>query len=158
MSEESANIYEAPEAELTQQNTGGNKPILNFDRFSAWGVFFLSLFTLGIYSIYWLVSRANKANALAKHQVNQNLIYGYIAIYAINFVLAFTDISEVLSAMASIISLIVGLVFIFSLRTSLKELINEGSNEPVHLSGILTFFFYAIYFQYKINEAIDNQK
>ncbi|MDK9684319.1 DUF4234 domain-containing protein [Pseudoalteromonas shioyasakiensis] len=158
MSEESANIYEAPEAELTQQNTSGNKPILNFDRFSAWGVFFLSLITLGIYSIYWLVSRANKANALAKHQVNQNLIYGYIAIYAINFVLAFTDISEVLSAIASIISLIVGLVFIFSLRTSLKELINEGSNEPVHLSGILTFFFYAIYFQYKINEAIDNQK
>ena len=158
MSEESANIYEAPEAELTQQNTSGNRPILNFDRFSAWGVFFLCLFTFGIYAVYWLVSRANKTNALAKHQVNQNLIYGYIAIYAINFVLAFTDISEVLSAMASIISLIVGLVFIFSLRTSLKELINEGSNEPVHLSGILTFFFYAIYFQYKINEAIDNQK
>ena len=158
MSEESTNVYEAPEAELTQANTSVNKPILNFERFSAWGVFFLSLITLGIYALYWLVSRANKANALAKHQVNQNLIYGYVAIYVINFVLAFTDISEVLSAVASIISLIVGLVFIFSLRTSLKELINEGSNEPVHLSGILTFFFYAIYFQYKINEAIDNQK
>lgn len=158
MSEESANIYEAPEAELTQQNTSGNKPILNFDRFSAWGVFFLSLITLGIYSIYWLVSRTNKANALAKHQVNQNLVYGYIALYVINFAVAFTSIPEVFSSIISIITFIVGLVFIFSLRTSLKELINEGSNEPVHLSGILTFFFYAIYFQYKINEAIDNQK
>ncbi|GKW51975.1 DUF4234 domain-containing protein [Pseudoalteromonas shioyasakiensis] len=158
MSEESANIYEAPEAELTQQNNGGNKPILNFDRFSAWGVFFLSLITLGIYAIYWLVSRTNKANALAKHQVNQNLVYGYIALYVINIAVAFTSIPEVFSSIISIITFIVGLVFIFSLRASLKELINEGSNEPVHLSGILTFFFYAIYFQYKINEAIDNQK
>tara|TARA_B100000470_G_C19777448_1_gene386055 strand:+ start:507 stop:983 length:477 start_codon:yes stop_codon:yes gene_type:complete len=158
MSEESANIYEAPEAELTQQNNGGNKPILNFDRFSAWGVFFLSLITLGIYAIYWLVSRTNKANALAKHQVNQNLVYGYIALYVINIAVAFTSIPEVFSSIISIITFIVGLVFIFSLRASLKELINAGSNEPVHLSGILTFFFYAIYFQYKINEAIDNQK
>jgi len=158
MSEESANIYQAPEAELTQQNTSGNKPILNFDRFSAWGVFFLSLITLGIYAIYWLVSRTNKANALAKHQVNQNLVYGYIALYVINIAVAFTSIPEVFSSIISIITFIVGLVFIFSLRASLKELINEGSNEPVHLSGILTFFFYAIYFQYKINEAIDNQK
>ncbi|RZD23386.1 DUF4234 domain-containing protein [Pseudoalteromonas sp. MEBiC 03485] len=158
MSEESANIYATPEAELTQQNNGGNKPILNFDRFSAWGVFFLSLITLGIYSIYWLVSRTNKANMLAKHKVNQNLVYGYIVLYVINFALAFTAIPEVISSIFSIITFIVGLVFIFSLRTSLQELINEGSNEPVHLSGILTFFFYAIYFQYKINEAIDNQK
>ena len=158
MSEESANIYEAPEAELTQQNNGGNKPILNFDRFSAWGVFFLSLITLGIYAIYWLVSRTNKANALAKHQVNQNLIYGYIAIYAINIGLAFTSIPEGLSAIVSLASFVVGIIFVFSLRTSIKELINEGSNEPVHLGGILTFFFNVIYFQYKINEAIDNQK
>jgi len=95
---------------------------------------------------------------LAKHKVNQNLVYGYIVLYVINFALAFTAIPEVISSIFSIITFIVGLVFIFSLRTSLQELINEGSNEPVHLSGILTFFFYAIYFQYKINEAIDNQK
>lgn len=158
MSEESANIYEAPEAELTQQNNGGNKPILNFDRFSAWGVFFLCLFTFGIYSVYWLVSRTNKANALAENQVSQNLVYGYIALYVINIGLAFTSIPEGLSAIVSLVSFVVGIVLVFSLRTSIKELINEGSNEPVHLGGILTFFFNVIYFQYKINEAIDNQK
>ncbi|KZY48172.1 MULTISPECIES: DUF4234 domain-containing protein [Pseudoalteromonas] len=158
MSEESANIYEAPEAELTQQNNGGNKPILNFDRFSAWGVFFLCLFTFGIYSVYWLVSRTNKANALAKNQVSQGLVYGYVALYVINIGLAFTSIPEGLSAIVSLASFVVGIVLVFSLRTSIKELINEGSNEPVHLGGILTFFFNVIYFQYKINEAIDNQK
>lgn len=158
MSEESANIYEAPEAELTQQNNGGNKPILNFDRFSAWGVFFLCLFTFGIYSVYWLVSRTNKANALAKNQVSQGLVYGYVALYIINIGLAFTSIPEGLSAIVSLASFVVGIVLVFSLRTSIKELINEGSNEPVHLGGILTFFFNVIYFQYKINEAIDNQK
>ncbi len=158
MSEESANIYEAPEAELTQQNTSGNRPILNFDRFSAWGVFFLCLFTFGIYAVYWLVSRTNQANTLAKHKVSQNLVYGYVALYAINIGLAFTSIPEGLSALVSLASFVVGIVLVFSLRRSIKELINEGSNEPVHLGGILTFFFNVIYFQYKINEAIDNQK
>ncbi|WP_462179628.1 DUF4234 domain-containing protein [Pseudoalteromonas gelatinilytica] len=158
MSEESANIYEAPEAELTQQNNGGNKPILNFDRFSAWGVFFLCLFTFGIYSVYWLVSRTNKANALAKNQVSQGLVYGYVALYIVNIALSFAGISPEIGGIMSLISFVVAIVLIFSLRTSIKELINEGSNEPVHLGGILTFFFNVIYFQYKINEAIDNQK
>ncbi len=158
MSEESENIYQAPEAELTQSNDGANKPILNFDRFSAWGVFFLSIITLGIYGVYWLVSRTNKTNALASNQISMGLVYGYIALYVVNFVLSFAAVSPEIGGVVSLISFVVAIILIFSLRTSLTELINEGSNEPVKLNGILTFFFNVIYFQYKINEAIDNQK
>ncbi|AXV64707.1 DUF4234 domain-containing protein [Pseudoalteromonas lipolytica] len=158
MSNETSNLYQAPEATLTDANSSGNKPILNFDRFSAWGVFFLSVFTLGIYSVYWLVNRTNLANSLAKHQVSQGLIYGYVGLYAVNIILSIAGVSPELGGVVSLISFVVAIILIFSLRTSLTELINESSDEPVKLNGILTFFFNVIYFQYKINEAIDKQK
>ncbi|MGO2477162.1 MAG: DUF4234 domain-containing protein [Pseudoalteromonas sp.] len=158
MSDNIENVYEAPESNLSQNNSSNNKPILDFERFSAWGVFFLTFLTLGIYGVYWLVSRTQKANSLAKHQLNINLLYGYIALYVINFALSFAALPPVLSFILSLSSFVIGLVVIFTLRTSLVELINEGSNEPVKLGGIMTFFFNIIYFQYKINEAIDNQK
>ncbi|WP_024610168.1 DUF4234 domain-containing protein [Pseudoalteromonas sp. TB64] len=158
MSEGTENIYEAPESNLSQDNDSKNKPILEFERFSAWGVFFLTLITLGIYGVYWLYSRINKANTLAKNKVNKNLLYGYLAMYVINFALSFATIPPMLSIVISLTSMVLGLVVIFSLRSSFIELINEGSKEPVKLGGILTVFFNIIYFQYKINEAIDNQK
>jgi magnesium-transporting ATPase (P-type) len=158
MSDNTANVYEAPEANLTENNDGSNKPILNFDRFSAWGVFFLSIITLGIYSVYWLVNRTNKANSLAKNQIAQGLVYGYVALYVVNLVLSIAGILPELGFIVSLASFVVAIILIFSLRTSLTELINEGSAEPVKLNGILTFFFNVIYFQYKINEAIDRQQ
>lgn len=158
MSENTSNVYEAPAANLTENNESTNKPILNFDRFSAWGVFFLAIITFGIYGVYWLISRTNKANALATKQISQGLIYGYLALYAANLILSFTEVMPVLSIIISLASIVVGLIYIFSLRASISELINEGSSEPVKLGGVMTFFFNVIYFQYKINEAIDLQK
>lgn len=158
MSENTSNVYEAPEANLTQTNGSSNKPILNFERFSAWGVFFLTIITIGIYGVYWLISRTNKANALATKQVSQGLIYGYLALYVVNFILSFTGAPPALSLSISLASMVVGLIYIFTLRASITELINEGSSEPVKLGGVKTFFFNIIYFQYKINEAIDRQK
>jgi len=55
------------------------------------------------------------------------------------------------------VNLIAYIVAVFSARKAVSEVINEGSAEEVKLGGVLTFFFSAIYFQYKINEAIDNQ-
>lgn len=158
MSENTSNLYEAPEANLTEVNKSGDKPILRFERFSAWGVFFLTLITFGIYGVYWLVSRTNKVNALATKKVSPAIVYGYVAVYVLNLVLSFVTVSPVLSLIISLASMVIGLVFIFTLRSSISELINEGSNEPVKLGGIKTFFFNIIYFQYKINEAIDLQK
>ncbi|MBB1422726.1 DUF4234 domain-containing protein [Pseudoalteromonas sp. SG43-7] len=158
MSENTSNVYEAPAANLTKNNESGDKPVLNFDRFSAWGVFFLAVITFGIYGVYWLISRTNKANALATKQISQGLIYGYLALYVANLILSITEVLPVLSIIISLASILVGLIFIFSLRSSISELINKGSSEPVKLNGVLTFFFNIIYFQYKINEAIDQQK
>lgn len=157
MSENTANLYQAPESNLNEPQSG-RKPILEFERFTAWAVFFLAIFTFGIYSAYWLVSRTKQANSLAKNQVNINLVYGYIGLVVAQLVFAFAAPESLLGSLVSLASFVVLLIVVFTLRTSLTELINEGSEEPVKLGPILTFFFNIIYFQYKINEAIDKQR
>lgn len=156
------NAFAAPEANLT--NTSLEKPVLEFKRFSAWWVFLLGLITQNLYQLYWMYDRGNKANALSTH-VKSKMIYLFIAIplVSIGTILSFIieDINTT-AVLAYNLLIVVGAIFwimyAFSLRRVLEEIISEGQEEPTYLNGFMTFFFNAIYFQYKINEAIDNQK
>jgi predicted membrane channel-forming protein YqfA (hemolysin III family) len=158
---ETQNAFEAPKADLSTPAT--SNPILEMKRFTAWGVFGLSMITLGLYYLYWLFTRTKQINLLSKvAKVNVVALYVYIAATLISNVGQFALNQEALvgsifTFVISIASLVAYIMTVFSARKALQEVINEGSQESVKLGGILTFFFSAIYFQYKINEAIDNQ-
>ncbi len=158
---ETQNAFEAPKADLSTPAT--SNPILEMKRFTAWGVFGLSMITLGLYYLYWLFTRTKQINLLSKvAKVNVVALYVYIAATLISNVGQFALNQEALvgsifTFVISIASLVAYIMTVFSARKALQEVINEGSQEAVKLGGILTFFFSAIYFQYKINEAIDNQ-
>lgn len=158
--EEIENVFEAPQANLTDSNP--EKPVLKMERFSAWGVFLLTVVTFGIYYPYWLINRAKKINLLSKvSKANLAMLYTYVALYIATIVMSaiFPEDSPmtIVNGVVSIVTMVPLLIGVFSMRRAVEEVINEGNQEPVHLGGILTFFFSAIYFQYKINEAIDNQ-
>ncbi|MEI6895720.1 MAG: DUF4234 domain-containing protein [Colwellia sp.] len=160
------NSFEAPQANLTEGNF--EKPILEMKRFSAWGVFFLTVITFGIYYIYWFISRGNKINTLATgSKVKLGMLYAYIVL-SIGSVVFSTAVSSgpsaadalviaMVSMLLSIVSVVLLLMAVFSFRRVIEEVASVGSQTPVRLSGVLTFFFAAVYFPYKINEAIDNQ-
>ncbi|QDP02315.1 DUF4234 domain-containing protein [Thalassotalea sp. PS06] len=156
------NVFEAPQADLGVHS--GNKPILEFKRFSAWGVFLLGIVTLGLYYIYWVYNRSQKTNALSQNK-KASLISIYIVIACliglISLPFVFVDQQTIANAegIINLVYFIAWIVAIFSLRSAIAEIINMSGEdaEPVYLNGILTFFFSAIYIQYKINEAIDNQ-
>lgn len=157
------NAFTAPEADLT--DTTQDDVILGFKRFSAWWVFLLGMITQNLYSLYWLYSRAQTTNMLAKEN-KVNLLYLFVAIPCI-IIGVFTDIfidefqNETLllaTGILTFVGLIFWVIFAFSMRKPLTEIINRSSADNVHLSGLLTFLFSSIYFQYKINEAIDNIK
>ncbi len=151
------NVFAAPQAELTD-GADKEKLVLQFERISAWFVFFIGLITLGIYNVYWLYSRTLIANNLAKeHKINVNWLYSYISLFAINLVASFAGL-ETLALIVQVINFVVYIVLVFSMRRAFIEIINAGSENYTHLNGILTFLFSSIYFQYKINEAIDRQK
>ncbi|AWB68378.1 hypothetical protein C2869_19080 [Saccharobesus litoralis] len=151
------NAFEAPKADL--QSGSGAQDILEFKRFSAWGVFFLSIITLGIYYLYWLYSRGIQMNEFAQEaKVKMNALYAYIVLSVLANILGIFDENTELAIASGVLSLI-GFVFyiiaVFSMRAALQEVINKSASEPVKLGGVLTFFFSAIYFQYKTNQAID---
>jgi len=160
-SPETENAFEAPKADLSTPVTA--KPILEMKRFSAWGVFGLSMITLGIYFMYWMYTRLHKINTLSKvAKANITALYAYIVITIINnagqlFIDEIPEMAAMIIGVLGLVGFVIYLITIFSTRKALSEVINEGSEEPVKLGGVLTFFFSAIYFQYKINEAIDNQ-
>ncbi|NQY34348.1 MAG: DUF4234 domain-containing protein [Alteromonadaceae bacterium] len=160
-SQEPENAFEAPQANLSDANNS-DKPILEMERFSAWGVFFLSIITLSIYSYYWFITRAKQINSLStESKANLPMFYIYIVYAVISTGIAFIEITDptfaLINMVTTIVFTIILLIGVFSLRSAIEEVINKGSEEHVHLNKILTFFFSFIYFQYKMNEAIDNQ-
>lgn len=149
--------YKTPSADLIDRNE--DNQISHFNRFSAWGVFGLGFITLGIYTIYWLCSRAYKVNAISENKIEPYWMIALIISLVLSFASSFIGSAET----AAVISLVVTVVYLvayvavaFKLKNRLTDMMNNGSNNSYKLSGVLTFLFSAIYLQYKINEYIDN--
>ena len=103
------------------------------------------------------MSRTKRANALAKNQVNIALVYVYVGLLLGQTVLSFALPESLFASLVSTGSFVIYVIVVFALRTSLTELIDKGNSYPITLNPFLIFFFNIIYFQYKINEAIDKQ-
>lgn len=156
MNDGNVNPYETPAAELI--NIDENNNISEFKRFTAWGVFGLGLITGGIYTIYWLYSRANIANTIHKKQISHILLVSLVIATVLSFASNFFGDSQMALAANLIITLayvISYLVVVFKLRNRLSDVLSDSAGTQTHLGPILTFFFSSIYFQYKINECID---
>ena len=144
-------VYKAPEAELSREG-GGADGLDNLKRMSAWLVFLFGMITGGIYTIYWIYSRGQAINLTQKKKISSVLLSGLV-------------VTVIVATIASIGSAVVGnlawiylelgsnlvyfvlyLVVIFTIRSRLKSM----TNLPINV--ILTLFFSAIYFQYKINQ------
>lgn len=156
MSDDKVNPYSAPESDLGVANAGAGGAE-NFSRFSAWGVFGLSMITFGLYPIYWMISRGKTINTF-----HSNKIPGYV----LN-ILAFSIIGyigfAILSAFipSGILPGLVGSCGIAYFVTYIWTLIAEhGRFKEIlnrKLNPILSLFGNAIYFQYKINQTLDGK-
>lgn len=151
--------YQTPKADLIEVKHDGQA--FPFERFTAWGVFGLSVITLGIYPIYWLYSRSNIANEVSPTKIEKFWLVALLVSTALSFVAGlFSETGVALFANVAIqIAYIVAYVVVaFKLKSILSGIMSQGSSEIYQLSGLLTFFFSAIYFQYKINEYLDNSQ
>lgn len=152
------NPYEAPKADINV--TDGSADILSFDRFSAWGVFGLSIVTLGIYPIYWFYKNTQIINGLHAEKISMNLIYALIGLTVITLALGFTEDPTILMiyAVLNLVYFVVYLIVLFTIRSRLQDIMDRSGGKSLVIGGILTFFFNVIYLQYKINEKIDSLK
>lgn len=154
---ESANnntAYSAPEAALV--STEPNIDILQLKRFSTWAVLALNMITQGIYGAYWLSSRTNQLNKILDNKISTtpSMVY-LVTVIAMLFLNMIAE--ENLDGAVLILFLVVFISFIvsyvmtvFKMKAALEEIMPSKS-----LGGAMTFLFSSVYFQYKINEEID---
>lgn len=150
--------YASPSADLIEKNKN-NKNILEFKRFSAWGVFGLSVITIGIYPVYWLWTRAETINTLHDRKITKAWLIALVATTILSTILGFMGDNTVILSASLILSLaylVTYIVVLFKARNNLQDIMNAGGGETYKLNPVLTFFANVIYLQYKTNECIDH--
>ena len=170
----SPNPYATPRASL-ETGAQAPAPITAFPRFSAWWVFLLTLFTLGIYVPFWLYARTRTVNRLLPAQrIDSAFIHTVLSLYVLNFALGFfegfggTLASQALAsegytfaARAINIGVWVGLVIWFiQLRRALLAAMAQSGIPGMTMGPVANFLIAllgwgAVYQQYKINTALD---
>ena len=160
MNETTQTPYASPSADLVDKNS--NDKIRNFKRFSAWGVFGLSMITLGIYPIYWLWTRSETINSMQEGRIAKPLLIAMVVSTIISTLISFIPGEDptllAVSGLLGIAYFVFYLMVLFKVRNSLQDIMSNGSQETYKLNGVYTFFANVIYLQYKINECIDSDK
>ncbi|AJQ97878.1 DUF4234 domain-containing protein [Gynuella sunshinyii] len=155
-------VYKAPSSNLEMQASG--EDLQAFERFSAWGVFFLSIVTLGIYSMYWMFSRTKVLNRISDQGISSPVIWITLVAYIIIMVLSYggafllpAEIAVAVQLFAVVAYFIFMLIWIFGFRAAIVSIARSHGQPDFRANGVLTFFFQALYMQYKINQFIDRK-
>lgn len=122
-----------------------------------WGlVLLLGILTCGIFTIVWDLILASWMKNVAPQS---RAIFYYIAeaallvlIYVVSFSAAFSHTQIRYAPLINLANGIISIVARFSMRASMEEHYNSAEPIGLSLSGVMTFFFGSIYFQYHFNE------
>lgn len=112
-------------------------------------VLLLGIATLGLFNILWALIQANWARRLIKDNKPLALVAMYPA--GVVTVVMMTAFRVALVPLVNLITGIVYLVGIFSIRSAMEDYYNSTENIGLSLSGVMTFFFSTVYLQYHVN-------
>lgn len=159
MESQAENPYKAPEAEVETASQGHLSEV--FERFTAWGVFGLSIITLGIYPLYWLYTRTQQLNSRIDNPISSAYMITTIVIWIISMLSnGVTPINPQIGgimALAGLPAAIMQIVWAFKIRSRIHDYVTAAPGTFAWANSFLTFFLGALYLQYKINKIIDNQ-
>ena len=155
-------LYKTPDSDLEVNSSNGD--LRAFKRFSAWGVFFLGMITMGIYPMYWLYSRTKILNTLTDDGIAGIVVNISLTAYVINMVTAYGpylfpvgEWMTIVNLIATLVLLVFMLVWVFSFKSAIVQIARANGASDFKASGVLTFFGQSIYLQYKINQYIDSK-
>jgi len=140
-----------------------SSPMQKLPRFSAWGVFGLSIISLGLYYTYWLFTRTQIINQIQDQKIPMGLAHTVIGLLMVNLIFSLMSganpDNEDYRQLASISGLcfnLGNLFWVFIIRQRIHRMTKAGEQSLFWLNGIFTFLFQVLYLQYKINEYIDD--
>lgn len=154
-----SNPYQTPAAEVMEANDSGLTGIL--PRFSAWGVFGLTVVTLGLYMYYWMYARSRAVNQHVANPINQPFMGITVALmvcsWASNFVAQVAPGPGAIMGLAGLAGTVMFVIWLYQLRSRLHQIQGLSKGHPLWIGPVLTFFATVIYLQYKINQSLDRQ-
>jgi exosortase/archaeosortase len=124
-------------------------------------VYVFSALTVGIFGIYWIFKEMNFVQSIDPSNKSKTMIVAGIGLYILYIVLiiAGTTAGEpslaaigALAALAAAVCVIMG---VFGMRKSLVNYYNSVEPIQLRLSGVMTFFFHFLYFQYHCRRIAD---
>jgi GYF domain 2 len=124
-----------------------------------WGLVLLfGIISCGIFSLVWDLIQAAWMKKVAPQS---RAIFYYIggagilvAIFFSSFAMSLSHSKSPFTGLLNLAYYIILLVGRFSMRNSLEEHYNSVERMGLALSGVMTFFFGGIYFQYHLNEIV----
>jgi len=124
-----------------------------------WGLVLLfTIISFGLFTIAWEIVQAAWLKKIAPR--SQAIYYylvcaGALGLMFISSFVAARDPSKAgYTGLIQLIYYVISLVARFSFRNSLEEHFNGPEPMGLQLSGVMTFFFGSIYFQYHINDIV----
>ena len=122
----------------------------------------LTIITYGIYIPVWFLNRKDAFNNLnSKEKISNGTIIFVLVIFIISAILLIpsilfmeTEIGAMIDGIDFIINL-VGIILILEIAFKVRRIMNDHYN--TNLSGIATALLSYLYFQYKINNFLDNK-
>jgi len=123
-----------------------------------WAVLLLlEIFTRQLFNLIWAMVQANWARKL----INNNKPLVLVAMYPAGIITGIaaevvgaggnSDAVTVVAGLCIFGGVIAYIIGIFSIRSAMEEYYNSTENIGLSLSGVMTFFFSAVYLQYHIN-------
>ena len=112
----------------------------------------IMLLTRWLFNLIWALVLANWARKLCNDNKPLVLVAMYpAAMIAGLLTIALAPRMAALGGLFILAGVIVNLVGMFSIKAAMEEYYNFTENIGLQLSGVMTFFFNTIYFQYHIN-------
>jgi len=117
-----------------------------------WGLVILfNLITCGIFGIVWSFILAMWAKRLAPGNPAIAFVGAYAGGVVLAVMLSLDKSTEPFGSVVNLAGVICLIVGNFKIRAAMEEYYNSAENIGLYLSGVMTFFFGIIYFQYHIN-------
>lgn len=125
-------------------------------------VLLFGIVSCGLFIAAWDIVQAVWMRQVAPQSKALYYYLAYVACLVIISVLSFTaalhHVKDPLVGFLNLAGIVVLLIGRFSLRNSLEKHFNEAEPMGLLLSGVMTFFFGAIYFQYHFNDIVRRKK
>jgi len=138
--------YQQPAAATPQSAGGIMPPSLH------WGlVFLLSIVTCGIFGIVWMFIQAGFAKKIDAANKTMQMYLAYLAIILLSGVfLRGSTAALTILPLIQLGAIVIFWIGAFGMRQSLLAHYNSVENVGLRLSGVMTFFFSVLYFQYHL--------